>query len=136
MKRVFKYLISSILFAVVTFILIMIFDHLEMSPNDSGFLNNLSNIELIDLYHIPEFNGLYTLCLFISVLIFIFGLFSGWKKRWKIKIINTLIFVIYSFYDNSITIVVGALIFALVSAYYMIKEIRGTIFCWVDDITC
>ncbi|WP_437750400.1 hypothetical protein [Staphylococcus sp. VBM19] len=80
MKRVFKYLISSILFAVVTFILIMIFDHLEMSPNDSGFLNNLSNIELIDLYNIPEFNGLYTLCLFISVLIFIFGLFSGWKK--------------------------------------------------------
>lgn len=80
MKRVSKYLISAILFAVGTFILIMIFDHLEMSPNDSGLLNNLSNLELIGLYNTPEFNGLYTLCLFISILIFIIGLFSAWKK--------------------------------------------------------
>lgn len=80
MKRVSKYLISSILFAMGTFVLIMIFDYFGMSPNDSGFLNNLSNLELIDLYNTPEFNGLYTLCLFISVLIFVFGLFSAWKK--------------------------------------------------------
>lgn len=81
MKRISKYLISAILFGVGTLFLIMIFDHLEMSPNDSGFLKNLSNLELIDLYNTPEFNGLYTLCLFISVLIFVFGLFSAWKKE-------------------------------------------------------
>src|SRR5699024_9185365 len=74
LSKFLKYLISAILFAIGTFILIFIFDYLKLSPNDSGFLSNLSNLELFSFFSTPEFNGLFVLCLFISVLIIIFGL--------------------------------------------------------------
>lgn len=38
--------------------------------------------------------------------------------------LGALIFAIFSFYDNSTIIGVGALMVALVNAYYMIKEIK------------
>jgi len=81
LSKFLKYLISAILFAVGTFILIFIFDYLKLTPNDSGFLSNLSNLELFSFFNTPEFNGLFVLCLFVSVLIFIFGLLSGLKKE-------------------------------------------------------
>ncbi|MGA4515490.1 hypothetical protein ACPAY5_11785 [Staphylococcus caledonicus] len=80
MDRLLKYLVSSILFTVGTFILIFIFDYLKLSPNDSGFLNNL---EFINFFKTPEFNGLFTLCLVISFLIFVLGLLGGLKKNKK-----------------------------------------------------
>ncbi len=80
LDRLLKYLISAILFTVGTFILILIFDYLKLSPNDSGFLNNL---EFIKFFNTPEFNGLFTLCLVISFLIFVLGLLGGLKKNKK-----------------------------------------------------
>lgn len=41
--------------------------------------------------------------------------------------LGALIFAIYSFYDNSITVGVGALLAALVNAYYMINGIKEKI---------
>ncbi len=81
LSKFLKYLISAILFAIGTFILIFIFDYLKLSPNDSGFLSDLSNLELFSFFSTPEFNGLFVLCLFISVLIIIFGLLSGSKRE-------------------------------------------------------
>ncbi|MCW9136834.1 hypothetical protein NMQ15_01535 [Staphylococcus haemolyticus] len=81
MSKFLKYLISAILFAIGTFILIFIFDYLKLTPNDSGFLGNLSNLELFSFFNTPEFNGLFVLCLFVSVLILIFGLLSSLKKE-------------------------------------------------------
>ena len=81
MSKFLKYLISAIIFAIGTFILIFIFDYLKLSPNDSGFLSNLSKLELFSFFSKPEFNGLFVLCLFISVLIIIFGFLSSLKKE-------------------------------------------------------
>lgn len=81
MSKFLKYLISAILFTIGTFILIFVFDYLKITPNDSGFLSNLSNLELFSFFNTPEFNGLFVLCLFISALILIFGLLSGFKKE-------------------------------------------------------
>lgn len=39
--------------------------------------------------------------------------------------VGALIFAIYSFYNNSITVGVGALIAATVNIYYMIKALRA-----------
>lgn len=39
--------------------------------------------------------------------------------------IGALIFAVYSFYNNSITVGVGALIAATVNIYYMIKALRA-----------
>ena len=39
--------------------------------------------------------------------------------------VGALIFAVYSFYNNSITVGVGALIAATVNIYYMIKALRA-----------
>ena len=39
--------------------------------------------------------------------------------------IGALIFAVYSFYNNSITVGVGALIVTTVNIYYMIKALRA-----------
>jgi len=64
-----------------TFVLIFIFDYLKLSPNASGFLGSINNIDLIIFFDTPEFNALYTLCLVISILIFVFGLFGKSNKE-------------------------------------------------------
>ncbi|RIL38264.1 hypothetical protein [Staphylococcus equorum] len=81
MNKLFKCLISAILFALGTFVLIFIFDYLKLSPNNSGFLSGINNLGLVNFFNVPEFNALYILCLIISVLIFIFGLFGKSKQE-------------------------------------------------------
>lgn len=52
--------------------------------------------------------------------------------------LGALVFAIYSFYDHSISMGIGALIVAIVNAYYMIKEIKEKRedYYWANKIIC
>lgn len=73
MTNVVKSFLSALAFAVVSFIILFIFDFLNFSPNSSGVMDSLSALEIISFFSVSAFNGLYTLCLGLAILIFIFG---------------------------------------------------------------
>lgn len=67
-------------FVIVAFIILWLFDTLNINTNNSGVLNSFSNISWIQVFSNSIFNGMFTLVLFIAVVMLVVSIVKSLKK--------------------------------------------------------
>lgn len=73
--------LKTVGFVIVGFVILWIFDTLNINTNDSGVLNGFSNISWIQIFSNSIFNGMFTLILLIAVAMFVVSIVRGLKSE-------------------------------------------------------